>query len=31
MGLTGCPTGLLINFNVPKPIDGVKRLLNTRR
>lgn len=28
--LTGCPAGLLINFNVPKLTDGVKRLLNTR-
>jgi len=28
--LTGCPAGLLINFNVPKLIDGVKRLLNPR-
>jgi GxxExxY protein len=28
--LTGCPLGLLINFNVPKLIDGVKRLINTR-
>src|SRR5687768_1316923 len=28
--LTGCPLGLLINFNVPKLVDGVKRLINTR-
>jgi GxxExxY protein len=28
MRLTGCPAGLLINFNVPKLIDGVKRLIN---
>ena len=28
MRLTGCPAGLLINFNVPKLIDGVKRLSN---
>ena len=28
--LTGCPIGLLINFNVPKLIDGVKRKLNSR-
>ena len=28
--LTNCPAGLLINFNVPKLTDGVKRLLNTR-
>lgn len=27
--LTGCPVGLLLNFNVPKMTDGVKRLLNT--
>jgi GxxExxY protein len=26
--LTGCPAGLLINFNVPKLVDGVKRLRN---
>lgn len=25
MRLTGCPAGLLINLNVPKLIDGVKR------
>ena len=30
MRLTGCPAGLLINFNVPKLIDGVKRLINPR-
>ena len=24
------PVGLLINFNVPKLIDGVKRVVNTR-
>jgi hypothetical protein len=28
MKLTGCPAGLLINFNVPRLIDGVKRLIN---
>ena len=28
LGLTGCPAGLLINFNVPKLVDGVKRVLN---
>src|SRR5688572_11159945 len=28
--LLGCPGGLLINFNVPKLIDGVKRLMNPR-
>jgi GxxExxY protein len=27
MKLTGCPVGLLINFNVPRLMDGVKRLL----
>jgi GxxExxY protein len=27
MSLTNCPAGLLINFNVPKLIDGVKRLI----
>ena len=26
--LTRCPAGLLINFNVPRLMDGVKRLLN---
>jgi GxxExxY protein len=30
MRLTGHPAGLLINFNVPKLVDGVKRLVNTR-
>ena len=29
--LTGCPAGLLINFHVPKLIDGVKRVLNSPR
>ena len=28
MRLIGCPAGLLINFNVPKLIDGVTRLFN---
>jgi GxxExxY protein len=28
MRLTHCPAGLLINFNVPRLMDGVKRLLN---
>ena len=28
--LTGCPAGLLINFNVPVLKDGVTRVLNTR-
>jgi GxxExxY protein len=27
MKLTECPAGLLINFNVPKLMDGVKRLI----
>src|SRR5688572_19338633 len=27
MKLTNCPFGLLINFNVPKLTDGVKRLV----
>jgi GxxExxY protein len=26
--LTGCPAGLLINFNVPLLVDGVNRLIN---
>jgi GxxExxY protein len=30
MRLTGCPAGLLINFNVAKLMDGVKRLVNSR-
>jgi len=29
--LTGCPAGLLINFNVAKLIEGVKRLIHPRR
>ena len=28
--LTGCPAGLLINFNVSRLMDGVKRLINPR-
>ena len=28
--LTGCPAGLLINFNVPVLKDGVTRVLNTK-
>lgn len=28
MRLTACPAGLLINFNVPRLMDGVKRRLN---
>jgi GxxExxY protein len=31
MRLLNCPAGLLINFNVPKLVDGVKRLINTVR
>ena len=31
MRLTGCPAGLLINFNVPRLVDGVQRLLNPGR
>jgi GxxExxY protein len=27
MRLTACPVGLLINFNVPRLIDGVRRLI----
>ena len=30
MQLTLCPVGLLMNFNVPRLVDGVKRLLNPR-
>jgi GxxExxY protein len=30
MGLTKCPAGLLINFNVPRLMDGVKRMINPR-
>jgi len=29
MRLTHCPAGLLINFNAPRLMDGVKRLLNS--
>src|SRR5687768_15889143 len=28
--LTNSPAGLLINFNVPKLLDGVKRIINAR-
>jgi GxxExxY protein len=28
MKLTGCPAGLLINFDVAKLMDGVKRFVN---
>jgi GxxExxY protein len=31
LNLTGCPAGLLINFNVPRLVDGVKRLIASRR
>jgi GxxExxY protein len=27
MRLTGCPAGLVINFNVPRLMDGVRRLM----
>lgn len=30
MKLTGCPAGFLINFYVPKLMDGVKRFINPR-
>jgi hypothetical protein len=30
MALSDCPAGLLINFNVPRLVDGVKRLINPR-
>lgn len=30
VGLTGCPAGLLLNFNVPRLVDGVKRVINPR-
>jgi GxxExxY protein len=30
MRLTECPAGLLINFNAPRLVDGVKRLINSR-
>ena len=30
MKLTGCPVGLLINFNVARLMDGVKRVINPR-
>jgi GxxExxY protein len=28
--ITKCPAGLLINFNVPRLMDGVKRMINPR-
>jgi len=30
MALTGCPVGLLINFNVRRLMDGVRRMINPR-
>ena len=30
LNLTACPVGLLINFNVPRLMDGVKRRLNPK-
>jgi GxxExxY protein len=30
LAVTGCPVGLLINFNVAVLKDGVKRLINPR-
>lgn len=30
MRLANCPVGLIINFNVPKLVDGVKRKVNPR-
>ena len=30
MHLTGCPAGLLINFNVVRLMDGVRRLINPK-
>jgi GxxExxY protein len=30
MRLTGCPAGLLINFDVARLMDGVKRFINPR-
>ena len=30
MALSDCPAGLLINFNVPRLMNGVKRLINPR-
>ena len=30
VGLTGCPAGLLLNFNVARMVEGVKRVLNPR-
>ena len=30
LGLTHCPVGLLINFNVPLLVEGVQRVLNPK-
>lgn len=30
LALTGCPAGLLINFNAPKLVDGLKRVIARR-
>jgi len=30
LALTGCPVGLLINFNVRRLMDGVRRMINPR-
>ena len=30
MALTKCPIGLVINFNVARLVDGVRRLINPR-
>ncbi|MGE3402170.1 MAG: GxxExxY protein [Vicinamibacterales bacterium] len=27
MRLTNCPVGLLINFNVPRLVDGIRRVI----
>lgn len=30
MRIANCPVGLIINFNVPRLVDGVKRKVNPR-
>lgn len=30
LSLTGCQAGLIVNFNVPRLVDGVKRLSHPR-
>ena len=30
MRLANCPVGLIINFNVPRLVDGVRRKVNPR-